>query len=302
MKRKHIFYNTAILLLTALMILGCGEGIVEVDDSQYQPKIAIEGFLFPHQPVERIYITRNFRVDQNLRQTGILLPNADVTLTDLQSGEVYPLTFDQDEYFFRYTGSDLLIEYGHSYRLDVQATIEGSALQAGAVTTVPEAPLAITGVNYESLSYYQRDGDGNVLNFDVEFERVNGIDVYLATLIARDAAVETFIYDNSFEEYDEADVRDDLDDLRYEWDWIQNTPPGPGKSDIPIFWYHLWFYGDYEIVIYAPDRNYQDFLRTYDEVQEIDGNFHEPVFHIEGDGIGVFGSAVSDTVHVRVLP
>ncbi|MCB0297977.1 MAG: DUF4249 family protein, partial [Calditrichaeota bacterium] len=139
MKRKHIFYNTAILLLTALMILGCGEGIVEVDDSQYQPKIAIEGFLFPHQPVERIYITRNFRVDQNLRQTGILLPNADVTLTDLQSGEVYPLTFDQDEYFFRYTGSDLLIEYGHSYRLDVQATIEGSALQAGAVTTVPEA-------------------------------------------------------------------------------------------------------------------------------------------------------------------
>ena len=29
---------------------------------------------------------------------------------------------------------------------------------------------------------------------------------------------------------------------------------------------------------------------------EEDGNFHEPVFSIEGDGIGYFGSAVPDTV------
>ena len=36
------------------------------------------------------------------------------------------------------------------------------------------------------------------------------------------------------------------------------------------------------------------------EVQEIDGNFHEPVFHIDGDGIGVFGSAVTDTVYFSV--
>ena len=38
-----------------------------------------------------------------------------------------------------------------------------------------------------------------------------------------------------------------------------------------------------------------------DEVQEEDGNFHESVFSIEGDGIGYFGSAIPDTVYVEVL-
>ena len=38
-----------------------------------------------------------------------------------------------------------------------------------------------------------------------------------------------------------------------------------------------------------------------DEVQEEDGNFHESVFSIEGDGIGYFGSVIPDTVYVEVL-
>lgn len=40
---------------------------------------------------------------------------------------------------------------------------------------------------------------------------------------------------------------------------------------------------------------------TFDEVQEDDGNFHEPLFDIEGDGIGVFGSVVADSIKVEVL-
>jgi hypothetical protein len=54
-------------------------------------------------------------------------------------------------------------------------------------------------------------------------------------------------------------------------------------------------------VVYAFDKNYKDFLITHDQVQEIDGNFHEPEFHFEGDGIGVFGSAIADTVQITVL-
>jgi len=36
-------------------------------------------------------------------------------------------------------------------------------------------------------------------------------------------------------------------------------------------------------------------------VQEIDGNLHEPAFHIEGDGIGVFGAAVADTAYFEIV-
>ena len=40
--------------------------------------------------------------------------------------------------------------------------------------------------------------------------------------------------------------------------------------------------------------------KSIDEVQEEDGNFHAPVFSIEGDGIGYFGSAIPDTVYLEV--
>ena len=68
-----------------------------------------------------------------------------------------------------------------------------------------------------------------------------------------------------------------------------------------IFWFDLWFYGSYEVIVYAADKNFIDFLRTFDEVQADDGNFNEPAFNIEGDGIGVFGSAIADTVRIVVL-
>ena len=38
-----------------------------------------------------------------------------------------------------------------------------------------------------------------------------------------------------------------------------------------------------------------------DQVKEIDGNYHEPAFHFEGDGIGVFGSAIADTAYFWIL-
>ena len=41
-------------------------------------------------------------------------------------------------------------------------------------------------------------------------------------------------------------------------------------------------------------------FQTYKNVQEFDGNFHEPRINIQGDGIGIFGSAIADTVFLKV--
>ena len=97
------------------------------------------------------------------------------------------------------------------------------------------------------------------------------------------------------------EVGEDIQDYNFDYGWIQNTPAEPGQSTIQTFWFILWFYSRYEIVVYAVDENYQHFLQTYDEVQEADGNFHEPEFAIEGDGIGVFGAMVPDTMYVEVV-
>ena len=287
--------------ISFILFFSCGKGTVDIDPEQYQPQIAIEGFLFPHQQVSRIYIWRNFRVNANLQQTPLALPNADVTITDVETGSVFQLEYNPDNAWFQYNGSDLIIDYNKSYRLDVAATIDGQELQASATTTVPDRGLQITGVNYDTLSYYQRDANDDLINFNVMFDRSPGTNFYLTTVLAIDADVSNFVYDNPFTDANEDDVRNDFNDYRYEWEWIQDTPLTPGQSNKEIFWFELWFYSRYEVVIFAADENYQDFLRTYNDVQEIDGNFHEPVFHIDGDGIGVFGSAVTDTVMVTVV-
>lgn len=64
---------------------------------------------------------------------------------------------------------------------------------------------------------------------------------------------------------------------------------------------YLYFYTRYRIIIYAADRNFRDFQATHEVTQGADGNHHEPAFHIDGDGIGVFGSAVVDTAYFEVL-
>jgi hypothetical protein len=161
---------------------------------------------------------------------------------------------------------------------------------------VPNPGLEIVSLNHDTLSYYQRDTNGNIINFNIGFERSPGTNFYLVTILALDADVNTFVYDNPFTEETPEDVAGDLDDFRYNYGWIQDTPTTPGQSSMEIFWFDLWFYSRYEVILYAADKNYQDFLKTYNEVREIDGNYHEPVFHIEGDGVGVFGSAVIDTV------
>ena len=295
MKRIYLLLATLAILLQA-----CGEGVINVDDIEYQPKISIEGFLIPGQPVDNIKILRNFPVDANLNRLDLTLPTASVVITDLQDNSEHVMTYDADRYTFYDAANGLAVQPQGSYRLDVTATIDGQSLSAHAETTVPSSGLDIVSVNYPSLRYRERDSNDNIRNFKFDFQRSPGTTAYIMTAVATEAGESNFIYDNPFEEVEAEDVVDDLEDWRYESEWIQDLPAEAGVSSIELFWFDFWFYSEYQVVLFAVDKNYIDFYRTYEEVQEIDGNYHPPVFNIEGDGIGVFGSAVADTIMVNV--
>ncbi|MCI0694789.1 hypothetical protein L0337_22630 [candidate division KSB1 bacterium] len=72
------------------------------------------------------------------------------------------------------------------------------------------------------MAYRQRDSQGNLINFNLVFERSSGTGYYLVSLVALDADRSRFIYDNPF----------------------------------------------------------RDFQITHELLQGIDGNYHEPVFHV----------------------
>ena len=281
------------------MITACGEGVVNIDEQAFQPKIVIQGTLLPGHKVTKIKISRNFPLNTNINNDEIIIKDAQATIFD-KLGTAYNLTFNFNTRYYEYIGTDLVIEYGESYTLEVTATIDGRELFAKSTTTVPEAGFEILESKsvLDSMVYRERDANGELKSFEITFERSAGTDFYALSLTALDADAAAFIYDNPF---GEEDVLDDFDDFKFTYSWIQDTPKEAGESSLEIFWFFTWFYGDYQAIVYAADRNFKDFLQTHNEVQEIDGNFHEPAFHIEGDGIGVFGSAIADTVYFKML-
>ena len=289
-----------------LLLVSCGEGVVQVDNLSYEPRIVVEGLLLPDHPV-KIRISRNFPITADLTRLGLLLANADAKITDEASSESFKLSYQpvpsqaRPNFFETYytAGPDLVIRPGATYSLEVSAGVGGQRLSARASTTVPEEGFEIVGVNRDRLAYRERDASGETIDLKLVYERSPGTTFYLLTAVPLTPSVDTFVFDNPFA--DESRGSLDLPDYMYESEWSQNTPVTAGRSTMNIFWWDLWFYGRHKIVVYAADKNYANFIQTFEEVEEEDGNFHEPVFNFEGDAIGYFGSAIADSTFIEII-
>ena len=73
-------------------------------------------------------------------------------------------------------------------------------------------------------------------------------------------------------------------------------------------WFAIFFQGRYKLRILALDNNAFDFVRSIPQDDgaiafggNLGGRFERPIFHVEG-GIGLFGSASTDSVALFVLP
>ncbi|MGH7600509.1 MAG: DUF4249 family protein [bacterium] len=293
---KKLFTSFIIVLM---MLTACGEGTLSITEATYQPKIAIQGILVPGQ-VPRVRVGRNFPMNVVIDPATIAITNASLTITD-DAGAKHALLYNPQTQ--SYEALQLNVEYSRTYTLNVNASFDGQALHASATTTVPNAGLKILEGNSRlgSMVYRRRDSQGNLINFNLVFERSPGTGYYLVSLVALDADTSRFIYDNPFRELTAEDVFADFEEYKYLYYWLQDKPLTPGVSSTEILSLFTFFYSKYRVILYAADRNFRDFQITHELLQSIDGNYHEPVFHIDGDGIGVFGSAAVDTAYFEVL-
>ena len=294
------------ILMLATIIGSCGDATMEPQNESYEPRIVIEGYLHAGENIERIQITRNFPVNADLSKLS-LLPEPEETMvkvTDLESNISYHLEFEQDDsnaledYYWTYKGDDFVVENGNSYQLDVTTIIDDKSLHASSVTTVPEKGFEVVSINQNSLTYRDQDLNGALQHFEVQINRSRGTSFYAAAIEALNPEIESFIYDNPYEDIKPEDV--DLIDDALSYEVIHHTPETTGASMIIFGWHNFRFYDMYRIIIYAADENYKDYLMTYRNVMEMNGNFHEPKFNIEGDGIGIFASFDADTVYCVV--
>ncbi|GEM_PF-362572 len=299
------FYIYLLLLALPWMWMSCGKGVVEISPKNYQPKIVIEGYLYPHHPVGRIKISRNFPLNSKISRAALLLPDARVFITDLGSNRKIGLLYDSREQKYYDPNDQLDVEYGRSYRLEVAATVDGRALQASAVTRVPQKGFAIDrSRTRDSLYYLQKDLSGRDVKPQIFFSTSPGTNFYGFSIVALDTALNNFIFPPEnpflFPKWGVDQVKKNFEKLIQSRDQIFDVLPGNGRMDRILEWFHFMFYGRYRIVAYAGDDNMKDYYFTFKMVMEMDGNLHEPVMHIDGDGIGIFGSAIADTLFFKV--
>ncbi len=296
----YIFSLGALLLLAA----SCGKTSVEIDSSTYQPKIVINALLEPGQTVQGIKLTRNFPVGETIDVNSCNLTSAVAMMRDESAQTDYPLTFDpQTESFYEATGS-LRIGHNKTYSFTVQAEIDGKALQASAKTTTPGSGFSIDAAKSvpEFIHYRDFEIDGQPVLPTLVYNLTGGVGLYALSIQSLEGDSSTFITANPFGVKLEELEPQQLYEMRFSQAWDLFESRSSGQAELEIFWYQFWFYGNYQCVLYAGDRNYWHFIQTYDDVQDVDGNLRQPLMYIDGDGIGLFGSAARDTLNFRLLP
>lgn len=282
-------------------LFSCGESVVELEDT-FEPKLVIEAFIFPNQKVSNIKITRNFPLNTAPKIQDLIVNDAKVSITDLSTMKSYTLTFNSKTFSYDYLGNDFIIEYDKEYQLKVEGNSYGKKIIVTSTTRTPKKGFAIIKDKTisGSLSYRQKDENGNVKNLPLVFKISKGTSFYPVSIVALDASEPNFIYDNAYREVKKEDVIKDLDNYKYRQRLIFNVNSEGDIYEYDITWTSIWFYGKYRMIVYAADENYRQFSLTYKNVQEFDGNFHEPKVTLQGDGIGVFASMIADTVYFSI--
>lgn len=303
LKKFYKILSVFFLLLIFVTISGCGEGTIDIGDNTYAPQIVIEGYLYPGKKVSDIKISRNLPITTTyIDSSSLFIADADVSIFDFTLNKSYKLGYNNFKHSYQYTGDSLNINYGQKYKITVNARIDGRDLQASASTLVPNYGFSILEDKsvLGELKYREKDGSGNMKNFTVTVKPSPGTDFYAISSNAVDADLKTFIYDNPVHKFEIKDVSENFYNFKYQTRRLMDINSYGESVTYVIDWFDVWFYSRYRIIVYACDDNFKYYILTHSSVKEVDGNFHEPRMFIEGDGIGIFGSAIADTVYFKV--
>ncbi len=259
------------ILITGILLLiasGCGNNSVELENT-YEPKLVIQALIFPGQKVDGIFVTRNIPINTNPDPLSVVISNADLRITDLQTNQEYKLSFNAQKFSYEYKKDDLVIQYDRSYKLSINGYVDGKLLSGYSITKTPKRGFSIIKSKTISgdIKYRELDNTGYVKPIPVNFNISEGTIFYPISLVALDASVDNFIYDNAYRQVERKDVIEKLDNFKYQQRQLQNINPEGKVIEYDLNWTPIWFYSKYRMIIYAGDENFRQFSLTYRGVQ-----------------------------------
>lgn len=286
------FLKLNILILLTLLAASCGDPVVELEDVDYEPRISVEGFLFVGNSVKDIKIMRNFELEKEVEVEQLYLtPEKNNVKASINGIE---LQFDEENK--TYFNNSITVEHDKSYSLEITAEVMGKSLSTEGTTTTPSAGFHIAEDSLGNIVY----GEDQIL---LRYKTSPNSNFFGFSIMALDASVDNFIYENSlFPNLEPEDVEDNFNQYLFQSRIFSNLDPSyTGYHIFRVENYDAWFYSRYRVIGYAGDDNFRSFVFTAKNVQEFDGNFHEPKNPFSDDGIGVFGSAIADTMYFNLV-
>lgn len=287
------FKIVMILIAATIFMSSCGDPTVSIENAGYEPKIVVNAFIYPGQSVNNIYIMRNFKLNTKIDTSILYLTPSMNEATVAINGT--PLQFNDTTK--TYYNKNLFINYGTTYRLSVSAIIDGISLITESYTTTPNAGFEI--LNHDLGTNVYREND-----LYIDFMPSPGTSFYLFSYKPDSASFDNYINNNPFLPNLEPDYfEENYFRFLFQFNVLLNINSYSTEPiQLEIMEYDTWFYANYRVIAYAGDDNFKDYFLTASRVQQFDGNFIEPEFHLTGEGIGVFGSAVRDTVTFSIIP
>ena len=283
---------TYILIAATIFIISCGDPEIDISGVAYQPKIVVQGYVYPGEEIKQFRLMRNFPLDSQINFAEfVLTPGGNGLIAKING-----VTLQYEPFTQTYYTNNLTVQNDATYTLEVTAVIDGEQLQTSSTTTVPPAGFSLLDTDLGTITY----SDPVVFRFTPS----PGIDFYAFSIVPDSASIENFIFDNPFlPNLEVEDVEEDLIDFQFQFDVVINANSAPGTiHTYEVHGLDTWFYSSYIVIVYAGDKNFKDYLLTASNVQQPDGNFIDPRMNLSGDGIGIFGSAIRDTVTFNLVP
>ena len=284
-------YMKYIITMTVMfMAFACGDPEVNFDDVTYQPKIVVESIISPGEKMDGILLMRNFAIETNVDSNEVYLDPDLNNVTASINGKALLYDDITRSYYL-----DENAAYDADYTLQVSAVIDDELLECSSTTHTPSPGFELVENNLGTLQY-------RVDEVVFHYYPSPGTDTYAFSIRPEGATLDNFIYDNPYFSIERDDLEDDFNDYLYEYNMVINVNSySTDPIEYEVIGFDTWFYTPYTLIAYAADKNYKDYLITADNVQEPDGNFIQPTFHFEGDGIGIFGSAIRDTLRFELV-
>jgi hypothetical protein len=288
---KH-FRNICLIKLLVFILFACGDPEVSITNSNFEEKIVVEGYLYPGEPINNIKLTRNFALNQSVDPSQVILTPSQNSV----SIRINDVSLDYDVQTGTYFTNHFIPDYKTTYKLEVNATIDGKELYTSCTTVTPAKGFNVVNRDLGIIKYRE-------IEPIIEFNPSPGTDFYAFSYRAENASVENFIYDNPYlPDLKPEDIEDEFDAFLYQLDLMINVDSyGVETIKHKLSGLDMWFYSEYSVIVYAGDQNFRDYTLTVKNVQEPDGNFVEPEFYFEGDGIGIFGSAIREEVRFTLV-